>query len=37
MTKDFVLAHDESKLGTWGHNFKNGTTICRELKATWKQ
>ena len=27
MTKDFVLAHDESKNGTWVCNDKNGTTL----------
>ena len=32
-TRDFVLVHDESKLGTWGRNHKNGTTLCRKLKA----
>ena len=29
----FVLTHDESKLGTRGRNYKNGTTPCRELRA----
>ena len=32
-TRHFVITHDESKLGTRGHNHKNGTTLCRELKA----
>ena len=31
--KDFVLAHDESKLGIREPNHKVGTTLCRELKA----
>ena len=31
MTKDFVLAHDESKIGTWVCNDKNGTTLRRGM------
>ena len=32
-TRDFVQAHDESKLKTRGRNHKDGTTLCCELKA----
>ena len=35
--RDFVLAHDESKLGTRGRDHKNGTTLGRQLKALHKK
>ena len=28
MTRDFVLAHDKSKIETRGCNNKDGTTLC---------
>ena len=36
MIKDFVLAHDEGKLGTRGCNNNDGTNLCRGNDNEWR-